>query len=64
MGTQLDELRERAARDYSAVKERRRRRYKLAKELGFSPTEAQVLAAYSEARIVAMMKERMAQDGS
>ena len=59
----LADLQAKAKRDYEAMKDRRRRRYRLARDLGFPPTEAKLLSAYSEARIMQLMKDRLAAEG-
>ena len=60
----LSDVREQAFLDYEALKERKRRRYRLARDLGFSATEAKLMSGFSEARIMQWMKERLASEGS
>ena len=52
------DLKTKADFDYEAMKERKRQRYRLARDLGFSAREAKLLSGYSQARIVQMAKDR------
>ena len=54
----LKELKEKSERNYEALKSRKRQAYKLARQLGFTPQEAQVLSGYSQERIIRLAQER------
>ena len=54
----INELREKATKNYDQLKARRRELYKLARQYGFSPREAQVLSGQSEDTIHQLAKER------
>ena len=53
----LADLRRRATRQYAEKKARLRQRYKLARELGFSASEAKVLQGRSETYIRTLAQE-------
>ena len=54
----LQLLKERAEKDYDALKARKRRAYQLARQLGFSPSEAKLLSGYSQEHILRLARER------
>ena len=56
----LADIQAHATRDYEALKERKRRRYRFARDLGFNSKEAKLLSGYSEARIMQLARERLA----
>lgn len=47
----LNTLQQEAVRQYKLVKARKRKRYRLARDLGFDPPEAKVLSGRSETYI-------------
>lgn len=49
-----------AASRYAKAKERKREAYRYARELGFKPYEAQILAGWSKNKIKQLAKEREA----
>lgn len=55
--TALDALRQEAERQYLDLKARKRRRYRLARDLGFSAKEAKLLSGRSELYIATLAKE-------
>ena len=58
------DLTAKANQEYVALKERRRKRYRLAKDLGFNAKEAKILSAYSQAHIIEMARERDAKSNT
>ena len=58
MGYNLEDLEREAEEQKTGINKRFRDRYKLAKELGFSATEAQILSQRPEALIRQLAKER------
>lgn len=52
----LGEIQAAAVRQYEATKARLRQRYKLARDLGFSPKEAKALSGWSQERIVELAR--------
>ena len=57
----LQSFREEAQRQYTAKKALKRRRYKLARDLGFSPVEAQLLSGRNEFYITTLAQEQKAE---
>ncbi len=55
--TSLEELKERAFLRYEAIKAGKRERYAYARHLGFSSSEAQVLAGWSKKKIRELAKQ-------
>ena len=53
----LVSLQQEAKRQYALMKARKRERYRLAKDLGFSSTEAKVLSGRSETYIRALAQQ-------
>ena len=58
----LSDLSKDASRRYERQKARQKKRYKLARELGFSPSEAGVLSFKTE-RLILQLADAKARDG-
>ncbi|QGH73393.1 MAG: hypothetical protein [Podoviridae sp. cty5g4] len=54
----LEELEERVAKDYARRKDTMKKRYRLAKDLGFSYQEAAILAGKNEKTIQSLASQR------
>jgi len=52
------DLKTKADQDYEALKARKRRNYRLARDMGFTAREAKVLSGYSQTRIIQIAQSR------